>query len=260
MSGSGISKDTMDATDVMFHLDGVAHSIPLPLFPPEDLNSRVSELLRATRSFLDIDLDWISSNIEDLQQQISVYDTLLDRIDEIRSKVQSHLDEVQSDVLQSVFRKMHISQWQNAGKAKQKDGEVLDFSQAPWVLSRVCFHFRSLHLMDMPDRHSSPRHTIDALKAIIHRSEQHPLDIVFKLDPDGDGDMAVEALSVIAKESYWWKTLQLCTFLRLLEWLKVVRGKIPSLESFTLTALDMSGIDRANVSEVSSLKLLVFKG
>ncbi|KAK0449758.1 uncharacterized protein EV420DRAFT_1766860 [Desarmillaria tabescens] len=130
MSGSRMSKDTIDATDVMFHLDGVAHSIPLPLFPPEVLNSRVSGLLRATRSFLDTDHDWIFPNIEVLQQQVLVYDTLLDRIDEIKAKVQSRRDTVQkslaaytstlvpirrlpSDVLRSVFREIQISQWRN---------------------------------------------------------------------------------------------------------------------------------------------------
>ncbi|SJK98728.1 uncharacterized protein ARMOST_01997 [Armillaria ostoyae] len=75
-------KGTMNATDAMLHLDAVERSVPEPIFPPDALNSEVSGILRATRPFLDTDPDWILPNIEGLQRQVSVYDTLLDRIDE----------------------------------------------------------------------------------------------------------------------------------------------------------------------------------
>ena len=67
----------MNVTDAMFHLDAVARSIPEPVFPPDALNSDVSDILRATRPFLDTDRDWIPQNIEVLEQQLSVYDALL---------------------------------------------------------------------------------------------------------------------------------------------------------------------------------------
>ncbi|PBK79508.1 hypothetical protein ARMGADRAFT_903811, partial [Armillaria gallica] len=46
------------------------------------------------RPFHDTDRDWIIHHIEDLREQVSGYDTLLDRIDVIRSEVQSRRDEV----------------------------------------------------------------------------------------------------------------------------------------------------------------------
>ncbi|KAK0449759.1 uncharacterized protein EV420DRAFT_763521 [Desarmillaria tabescens] len=285
MSASGISKNTIGATEAMLHLDAVACSIPEPVFPPGDLNSHVSGILRATRPFLDTDHDWILPNIEVLQRQVSVYDTLLDRIDEIRSGVQSRRDAVQkslaayastlapirrlpSDVLRSVFREIQISQWQKAGKSKQKDGEALDFSQGPWVLSRVCGAWRDIALsypqlwshirldfsppytMDPPGEHRRPpRHTIDALKAMIHLSKQHPLDIVFNLDRKGDKDIAVQVFYMILKESCRWRSLRLRTSPVFLELFKMVRGKIPCLESCTLDTLDMLESDRADLPE-----------
>ncbi len=41
----------MNATDAMFHLDAVAHSVPEPVLPPDTLNSQISGILRATRAF-----------------------------------------------------------------------------------------------------------------------------------------------------------------------------------------------------------------
>ncbi|KAK0431171.1 uncharacterized protein EV420DRAFT_1773092 [Desarmillaria tabescens] len=278
MPASRISRETMD---VMLHLDAVARSIPEPVFPPEDLNSHVSGILRATRPLLDTDHDWIFPNIEVLQQQISVYDTLLDRIDEIRSGVQSRRDAVKkslaayastlapirclpSDVLRSVFREIQISQWRDTSPlillGPKKVRRVLDFSQGPWTLSHVCSAWRDIVLshprlwshivlhfrgsLRLPERRSSSC-TIDALKAMIHLSKQHPLHIVFELDRDGDEDLAVRALSVILKESCRWRTLQLRTFPHFLELFKVVRGKIPFLECCALHAIEMPGSGRA---------------
>lgn len=85
----------MNATNVMFHLDAAARSIPEPTFPSDALNSDVSDILRATRPFLDTDRDVIIPKIEDLRRQVSIYDTLLNRIDEIRSEVQSRRNAVQ---------------------------------------------------------------------------------------------------------------------------------------------------------------------
>ncbi|KAK0237729.1 hypothetical protein EDD85DRAFT_1022942, partial [Armillaria nabsnona] len=84
----------MNATDAMLHLDTVAHSISEPVFPPNSLNSQISGILRATRPFLDTGRDWILQNIEALEQQLSVYDAWLKRIDEVRSEIQSHRDAV----------------------------------------------------------------------------------------------------------------------------------------------------------------------
>ncbi|KAK0449766.1 uncharacterized protein EV420DRAFT_1646764 [Desarmillaria tabescens] len=270
----------------MLHLDAVTHSVPEPVFPHKDLNSRVSGLLRATRPLLDTDNDWIIPNIEDLQQQVSVYDTLLDRIDEIRSKVQSHRDAVQksladyastlapirrlpNDVLRSLFREIQVSEWRNTGTPGAGWHGMVDFSQGPWTLSHVCGAWRDIvlsypqlwshivlcfvtpRLKGMSERRSSPRHMADALKAMIHRSEQHPLDIVF-LDfrSDIDEDTPVQALSVIAQKSYRWRTLQLCAFLIvLLERLKVVRGKIPCLESLTMDTSRRPQLHRADLHE-----------
>ncbi|KAG7448786.1 uncharacterized protein BT62DRAFT_1003500 [Guyanagaster necrorhizus] len=120
----------MDATDAILHLDAVARSIPKPVFPPDALNSQ------------------IIPNIKVLQQQISVYDALLDRIDQVRSKMQSRRDAVYksmvaysstlapirhltNDVFRAVFREIQISLWWN----KEDRDQMLDFSQASWTLS-----------------------------------------------------------------------------------------------------------------------------
>ncbi len=264
----------MNATDVMFHLDAVARSVPEPVLPPSALNSQISGILRATCPFLDSDRDWILQNIDDLQKQISVYDALLGRIDEVRSEMQRRRDTVHKsmaayssalapirrlpiDVLRTVFREIQFLQWWDGNPRtytpwewkeppawEWKEPPALDFLQGPWALSHVCGAWRDIAL-------SYPRlwsyivlhlgaidpmepDTVLALKAMISRSAQHPLDIVFELDGNPDEYAAVPALSVILGESYRWRSMHLEISLALLERLKVVRGKIPCLESLTL--------------------------
>ncbi len=79
-----------------------------------------------------------------------MYDALLDRIDEVRSKLQRHRDVVHrfmaqysstlapmrrlpSDILRVVFHEVQISLWPNP----QELLATLDFSQGPWELSHV---------------------------------------------------------------------------------------------------------------------------
>ncbi|SJK98652.1 uncharacterized protein ARMOST_01921 [Armillaria ostoyae] len=138
----------MNATNPMFHLDAAAQSVPEPVFPPDALNDHIPAILRATRPFLDTDRDWMISNVRDLQRQVSVYDALLNRIDEIRSEVQSRRDAVHKavvvysstlapvrrlpvDVLRTVFREIQVSLWNTTQT-------TLAFSQGPWTLSHVC--------------------------------------------------------------------------------------------------------------------------
>ncbi|KAK0452604.1 hypothetical protein EV421DRAFT_2031169 [Armillaria borealis] len=204
----------MKATDAMLHLDAVARSIPEPVLPSNVLNSQVSEILRATRPFLDTDRDRILQNIEVLEQQLSVYDALLNRIDEVRLEMQGHRDAVHksmtaysstlapirrlpSDILRAVFLEVQISLWWNPERSKSHSDsgpEVLDFSQGPWKLSHVCGAWRDI-VLSYPQlwsrivlqfgRSNGPvttlRHKVPALQAAILRSGQHPLDIVFKL-------------------------------------------------------------------------------
>ncbi|SJK98753.1 uncharacterized protein ARMOST_02022 [Armillaria ostoyae] len=250
----------MNATDAMFHLDAVARSVPEPVLPPNALNSQISGILRATRPFLDTDCDWILENIEVLQQQISVYDALLDRIDGVRSEMQRCRDVVHKslaaysstlapirrlpiDILRTVFREIQLSMWSDRGSPK--DHQALDFSQGPWNLGHVCGAWRDI-VLSYPQLWShlvlhfweshpaeTPHHTVLALKAMILRSAQHPLDIIFALDDDKE-DAAVQAFSVILEESYRWRSMDLQMSLTLLEQLKVVRGKIHCLESLTM--------------------------
>ncbi len=69
---------------------------------------------------------------------------------------------------------------------------------------------------------------------MILRSAQHPLDIMFEHEDSDNEDAAVQAFSVILDESYRWRSIDLYLCLPLLERLKVVRGKIPFLESLTM--------------------------
>ncbi|PBK79496.1 hypothetical protein ARMGADRAFT_898496, partial [Armillaria gallica] len=92
-------------------------------------------------------------------RQVSVYDALLNRIDVIRSEVQSRRDAVHEtmvvysamlapvrrlpvDVLRTVFREIHVSQWDTI----QTTWETLAFSQGPWTLSHVCCAWRNIIL------------------------------------------------------------------------------------------------------------------
>ncbi|KAK0192940.1 hypothetical protein F5146DRAFT_524348 [Armillaria mellea] len=257
----------MIATDAICHLDAAARSAPEPVLPPNALNSQVSGILRATLPLLDTDHGWILQNIEDLQQQISVYDALLHRIDEVRSEMQLRRDAVQKsmaaysstlapirrlpvDILRTVFREIQFLQWWDGNpkpytpQSDWKEPPALDFFQGPWALSQVCGAWRDIVLsyprlwsyivLRFREFHSIETNTVLALKAMISRSAEHPLDIVFELDDDHDEYAAVPALSVILEESHRWRSMHLQISLPLLERLKVVRGKIPRLESLTM--------------------------
>ncbi|KAK0237868.1 hypothetical protein EDD85DRAFT_832158 [Armillaria nabsnona] len=228
----------MNATNAMFHLNAAARSVPKPTFPPDEaLNDHIPAILRATRPFLDTDRDRIIHHIEDLRQQVSGYDTLLNRIDEIRSEVQSRRDAIHKamvvysstlapvrrlpiDVLRTVFREIQISEWRTIPLPPPP----LDYSQGPWTLSHVCgawrdivlsypqlwshivLHFRSPSSVRNPlaEAYSPPRHILVALKAMILRSEQYPLDIVFELGYDPDRDIAEKVFGMILEDGGPW--------------------------------------------------------
>ncbi|KAK0452593.1 hypothetical protein EV421DRAFT_2031162 [Armillaria borealis] len=256
----------MNTTNAMLYLNAVALSIPESVLPPKALNSQISGILRATRPFLDTDRDCILQNIEVLEQQLPVYDALLNRIDEVRSKMQRHRDVVQrftakysstlapirrlpSDILRAVFHEVQISLWWNPQKLSfpLTEPAPLVFSQGPWELSHVCGAWRDV-ILSYPQlwshivlqfRTGRPaetlHHTLSALQAMVHRSVQHPLDIVFELGEDDENeDSAIEVFPVLLKESYRWRSMELNLSLPLLEQLKLVRGKIPCLESLTM--------------------------
>ncbi|KAK0220326.1 hypothetical protein IW262DRAFT_1383852, partial [Armillaria fumosa] len=276
----------MNVTDATFHLDAAARSVPQPVFPPDVLNSDISDILHATRPVLDTDRDWIIPNIEDLQRQVSVYDTLLNRIDGIRSEVQSRHDAVHKamavysstlapirrlpvDVLRTVFREIQVSECGTTSLLPLS--QTLDFSQGPWTLSHVCGAWRDVvlsypqlwsHIIlhsqspfsvinPLPGDYTLPpsRHILVALKAIILRSQQCPLDIVFQLDLDHDMDMVKKVFAMILEVSHRWKTLDLRMSLDFLERLNVVRGRVPCLESLTLRSWDRLQDDRVELAE-----------
>ncbi|KAK0452566.1 hypothetical protein EV421DRAFT_911304 [Armillaria borealis] len=266
-------------TDAMFHLDAVARSVPEPVLPPDTLNFHISGILRATRPFLDTDHDWILPNIEVLQQQISMYDALLDRIDEIRSEMQSHRDVVHkslvaysstlapirrlpTEILGAVFRSVQTSLSWKTERSGWDGPEALDFSRGPWKLSHVCGAWRDIvlsypqlwshivlqyHWTDCPTE--TLHHTVPALEAMILRSAQHPLDITFDLQYINNEDAAIRAFSVILEESYRWRSIDLQIPLTLLEQLKVVRGKISCLESLTMKTSFIPSSSREGLPE-----------
>ncbi|PBK90072.1 hypothetical protein ARMGADRAFT_1032668 [Armillaria gallica] len=270
----------MNAADAICHLDAVARSVPEPVLPPDALNSQISGILRATRPFLDTDHDWILQNIELFRQQLSGYDALLDRIDEVRLEIQHRRDAVHrsmavysstlapiqrlpSEIFRAVFREVQISPRSNTedsdsdSEPESEDYQVLDFSQGPWKLSHVCGAWRDI-VLSYPQLWShivlrSPMemldHTIPALQAMILRSAQHPLDIMFEHEDSDDEDAAVQAFSVILEESYRWRTMDLQIPMTLLERLKAVRGKIPCLESLTMKTFHLAPSRREELPE-----------
>ncbi|KAK0452589.1 hypothetical protein EV421DRAFT_1731207 [Armillaria borealis] len=273
----------MNATDAMFHLDAVARSIPEPVLPPNALNSQISGILRATRPFLDTYRDCILQNIEVLEQQLSVYDALLNRIDEVRFQMQSHRDAVHksmsaysstlapirrlpSEIFRTVFREVQISLWYNTEDSESeeelKDYQVLVFSQGPWKLSHVCGAWRDIvlsypqlwsHIVLQYHWTSHPtetlHHTLSALQAMILRSAQHPLDIVFELEDSDKHDAAVQVFPVILEESYRWRSMVLQIPLVLLEQMKMVREKFPCLGSLTMKTAFIPQYSRVELPE-----------
>ncbi|PBK90097.1 hypothetical protein ARMGADRAFT_934713, partial [Armillaria gallica] len=223
----------------MLHLDAVAHSIPEPVLPPKSLNSQISGILRATQPFLDTDHDWILQNIEVLEQQLSVYDALLDRIDKVRSGIQNRRDTVHrfmatysstlapirrlpSEIFRAVFREVQLSLRRNPPEYlfPLKEPTALHFSQVPWELSRVCGAWRDI-ILSYPQLWSrivlqfgrcrpakDLRDTIPALQTMILRSVQYPLDIVFEVGYSEIEDAAIEAFPVILEESYRWRSIE----------------------------------------------------
>ncbi|KAK0470514.1 hypothetical protein IW261DRAFT_1516363 [Armillaria novae-zelandiae] len=270
----------MNATNAMFHLDAAACSVPEPTFPPDALNSDISDILRATRPFLDTDRDWIIPNIEDLRRQVSVYDNLLNRIDEIRSMVQSRHDAVQKamvvysstlapvrrlpvDVLRIVFRKIQVSEWRTPSLLPLSHTPI--FSQGPWTLSHICGAWRDVALsypqlwshiiLRCRDPGSLKIHPfarsppLVALKAMILHSEQCPLDIAFQIDLYHDMDITEKVFAMILEVSHRWRTLELRMSSNFLERLKVVRGRIPCLKSLTLDSGEALRADRAELAD-----------
>ncbi len=163
-----------------------------------------------------------------------------------------------SDILRAVFLEVQISLWWNPEPSESysdSEPQALDFSQGPWKLGHVCSAWRGI-VLSYPQLWSrivlqfgtdnGPvtmlRHIVPILQAAILRSAQHPLDIVFKLwtgrcagaEVTANEDAAVQAFPVILEESYRWRSLDINLSITLLEQLKVVRGKIPCLESLTM--------------------------
>ncbi|KAK0494686.1 hypothetical protein EDD18DRAFT_352515 [Armillaria luteobubalina] len=103
------------------------------------------------------------------------------------------------------------------------------YRNGPWTLSHVCGTWRDVVLSHpqlwshivlyfpsplsarnpLAEVYSPPRHLLLALKAMIRRSEQYPLDIVFELGFDPDEDLGGKAFSVILEVSHRWRTVVL---------------------------------------------------
>ncbi|KAK0452598.1 hypothetical protein EV421DRAFT_913965 [Armillaria borealis] len=155
-----------------------------------------------------------------------------------------------SEILRTVFREVQISLWWNTedsesdSESESEDYQMLAFSRGPWKLSHarrawrdIVLSYPQLWLRIVLRFGASPtetlRHTTYALQAMILRSTQHPLDVVFELEDDENEDAAIQAFPVLLEESCRWRSATLKPSLTLLEQLKVVRGKIPWLESLT---------------------------
>ncbi|KAK0192858.1 hypothetical protein F5146DRAFT_1041782 [Armillaria mellea] len=189
------------------------------------------------------------------------------------------------DVLKSVFHEMQILQRQGESGYSARLG--LDLSQGPWTLSHVCGAWRDL-VLSYPQLwshialclrsnwgvcRSGPattnrknRRMLVALEAIILRSDQCPLDIVLYSNVEGhylDTRVTDKAFAMIVGVSHRWRSLVLHWMSLDLERLKVVRGRIPCLESLTYSALN--GVDlpediRIVFSDAPCLRKAVIRG
>ncbi len=212
-----------------------------------------------------------------------MYDALLKRIDEVRLDVQRHRDAVHKsmaaysstlapirrlprELFRAVFREVQISLWYNTEDPESdeelKDYQVPVFSQGPWKLSHVCGAWRDIvlsyphlwsHRVLQYHWTSHPtetlHHTISALQTMILRSAQHPLDIVFEIEDSDKHDAAFQVFPMILEESYGWRSMVLQIPLTLLEEMKMVREKIPCLESLTMKTAFIPYHDRVELLE-----------
>ncbi|KAK0452594.1 hypothetical protein EV421DRAFT_1769873 [Armillaria borealis] len=253
------------AADALSCLEAFIHSIPQLVLPPEEDQSQVLGILRATRPLLDNDRDWILPNIALLEGQLPVYDTLIDRLHAAVEELETYRATIQriskefsstlapirrlpSDVLRSVFR----------------ETQSRNFVQQPTIaFMHVCASWRDI-VVSSPELWSHikitfPGLTVDKpsplLKTILPLSRQLPLDIRFIFDRDtSSSEAAIEAFSSLLRERHRWRSVSLTLPLDLLEHLRASSGKLPCLESLTVMPphmqRDMRSLPQGDVSDV----------
>ncbi|SJK98767.1 uncharacterized protein ARMOST_02036 [Armillaria ostoyae] len=278
------------AADALSCLEAFIHSIPQPVLPPEEDQSQVLGILRATRPLLDNDRDWILPNIALLEGQLPVYDTLIDRLHAAVEELETYRATIQriskefsstlapirrlpSDVLRSVFRETQIGNFVQQ-LSYHPFRPTITFMHGTLTLGQVCASWRDV-VVSSPELWSHIKITFPAgftvglgqarpltvdkpsplLKTILPLSRQLPLDIRFIFDRDtSSSEAAIEAFSSLLRERHRWRSVSLTLPLDLLEHLRASSGKLPCLESLTLMPprmqMDMRSLPQGDVSDV----------
>ncbi|PBK68776.1 hypothetical protein ARMSODRAFT_957856 [Armillaria solidipes] len=279
------------AADVLSCLDAFIHSIPEPVFPPEDDYSLAFDVLRATRPLLENDRDWILPDIALLEGQLPVYETLIDRLhaaveelETYRANIQRVSKEFSStlapirrlpiDVLRSVFRETRSY----FGRPRQSvvGLPTIKFSHDTLTLGHVCGSWRDI-VVSSPELWShfritfpSPRvdHPSPLLNTILPLSRPLPLDVRFISESDTSSGEAIEAFFSLLRERHRWRSVSLQIPLDLLEQLRTSSGKLVCLDSLTLMTprppVDSRTSPPGDVSDffidAPSLRKVVFHG
>ncbi|KAK0459924.1 hypothetical protein IW261DRAFT_1536146 [Armillaria novae-zelandiae] len=246
------------AGDASSHLKAFIHSIPEPVFPPEEDYSLALDILRAARPLFDGDRDWILPDIARLEEQLPVYDTLLDRLYTALRVLQVHRDTIQSmskefsstlapirrlpsDVLRSVFGEIRSDL---GGWRESYDRPTIKFMQDTLTLGHVCHSWRDI-VVSSPELWSHFRITFPSpsrdnpgrfpiLRTILPLCGQFPLDVRFLSESRNPPGEDIEAFSSLLRERHRWRSAFLQIPLDLLEQLRTSSGKLAYLESFTV--------------------------
>ncbi|KAK0237726.1 hypothetical protein EDD85DRAFT_1022939 [Armillaria nabsnona] len=244
--------------DALSYLEAFIHSIPQQVLPPEEDQSQVLGILRATRPLLDNDRDWILRGIALLEGQLPVYDILIDLLHtalgalresrrimgEVSRQFSSTLAPIRRlpiDVLRSVFREIQsdLDGWGTAPRP------TIKFMHYTLTLGQVCASWRDI-VVSSSELWSHiritfpgligfiPKNLSPLLKTILPHSGQLPLDIRFISDRHTTPGEAIEAFSLLLGERHRWRSVSLILPLDLLEQLRASSGKLACLESLTI--------------------------
>ncbi|SJK98771.1 uncharacterized protein ARMOST_02040 [Armillaria ostoyae] len=254
-------------SDVLSCLDAFICSIPEPVFPPDDVYPVVWSILRATRPLLDDDRDWILPGIALLDEQLPVYDTLIDRLSvalikleasratirEVSEEFSSTLAPIRrlpSKLLRSVFRETQSKPDRSPPPGFYRP--TIKFTQDTLTLGHVCTSWRDI-VVSSPELWSQFRITFPCLsannpsllkfppflKTILPLSGQLPLEIHFDfynfgVDIGPSSGAAIEVLSLLLGERHRWNSADLNLPLDMFEQLRASNGQLACLESLTL--------------------------
>ncbi|KAJ7147653.1 hypothetical protein C8R43DRAFT_1195437 [Mycena crocata] len=160
---------------------------------------------------------------------------------------------LQNNTIISRLRKMppevlaEIFSWTlpSAGDALES-GVLLDWKQAPWVLTPICTRWRrialstpslwSLVVIDFQDQSFSSAYPLrTVIKTHIARAKQHKLRVHFYGDEEKDAGPQVEILRLLTEHSFRWEEFRIELTSFLVPVVATLRDRLPSLRRLVVS-------------------------